>query len=117
MPTAGPDARRGLSILWLSLFSLTLLRTAWVGDDAYFTFRTIDNFVHGYGLRWNVAERVQAYTHPLWLIDMTPFYRLTGEPYFTSIAVSIGLTLTTVWLLLRNAPSVWSGAAGLTMLI
>jgi arabinofuranosyltransferase len=110
-------ARRGLAILWLSLFSVVLLRTAWVGDDAYFTFRTIDNFVHGYGLRWNVAERVQAYTHPLWLIVVAPFYWVTGEPYFTSIAISIVLTLATVWMILRRAPSPWSAAAGLTVLI
>ena len=115
--TSRADARRGLSILWLSLFTLALVRTAWVGDDAYFTFRTIDNFVHGYGLRWNIAERVQAYTHPLWLLLLTPFYWITGEPFFTSIAVSITLTLVTVWLLLRRAPSVWTAAAGLTVLL
>ncbi len=103
--------------MWLSLFSLALVRTAWVGDDAYFTFRTIDNFVHGYGLRWNVAERVQAYTHPMWMMLLTPFYWVTGEPFFTSIGVSIVLTLVTVWLLLRRAPSVWSAAAGLTVLL
>jgi arabinofuranosyltransferase len=115
--TSRTDARGGLSILWLSLFTLALVRTAWVGDDAYFTFRTIDNFVHGYGLRWNIAERVQAYTHPLWLLLLTPFYWITGEPFFTSIAVSIALTLVTVWLLLRRAPSVWTAAAGLTVLL
>ena len=96
---------------------MALVRTAWVGDDAYFTFRTIDNVVHGYGLRWNVAERVQAYTHPLWMLLLTPFYWMTGEPYFTSIAVSIVLTLLTVWLLLRRAPSAWSATAGLTVLL
>jgi len=111
------DARRGLPILWLSLFTLALIRTAWVGDDAYFTFRTIDNFVHGYGLRWNIAERVQAFTHPLWLLLLTPFYWITGEPFFTSIAVSIALTLGAVWLLMRRAPSVWTAAAGLTVLL
>jgi arabinofuranosyltransferase len=111
------DVRRRLTILWLSLFGLALARTAWVGDDAYFTFRTIDNAVHGYGLRWNVAERVQAYTHPLWMLLLTPLYWLTGEPYFTSIAVAMALTLLTVWLLLRRAPSAWSAAAGLTVLL
>ena len=110
-------AGRGLAILWLSLFTLALVRTAWVGDDAYFTFRTIDNVVHGYGLRWNVAERVQAYTHPLWMLLLTPFYWVTGEPFFTSIALSMALTLVTVWLLLRRAPSAWSAAAGLTVLL
>ena len=50
---------RAFTIAWLSLFAIVLVRTAWIGDDAYITFRTIDNFVHGYGLRWNVAEREQ----------------------------------------------------------
>jgi hypothetical protein len=27
---------------------------AWVGEDAFITFRTIDQFVHGAGLRWNL---------------------------------------------------------------
>ena len=101
---------------WFSLFGVTLLLTAWVSDDAYMTFRTIDNFVHGYGLRWNAAERVQAYTHPLWMSLVAVFYWWTGEPYFTSIALSIALTLLAVWLLIRLAPSIWSAGAGLTIL-
>jgi len=111
------QARRRLAILWLSLFSLAFVRTAWIGDDAYFTFRTIDNFIHGFGLRWNVDERVQAFTHPLWMLLLTPFDWLTGEPYFSTIAVSIALSLVTIWLVLRAAPSAWSAAAGLTVLL
>src|SRR5262245_46425732 len=110
-------SRAAFECLWLSLFGLVLVRTAWVGDDAYFTFRTIDNFVHGYGLRWNVAERVQTYTHPLWMAVVAVFYAVTGEPYFTSIAIEIALTLLTVWQLIRLAPSVWSAALGLTVLV
>ena len=41
-------------------FFLLLIRTAWLDDDAYITFRTVDNVLHGYGLRWNVLNRVQA---------------------------------------------------------
>ena len=52
----------------LSLFAVVVVQNAWVSDDAYITFRTVDNFLHGYGLRWNVAERVQSYTHPLWML-------------------------------------------------
>ena len=44
----------------LILFTFIFLLNAWVCDDAYITFRTIDNFLHGHGLRWNVAERVQS---------------------------------------------------------
>ncbi len=38
-----------------------------MSDDAYITLRTVDNFINGYGLTWNISERVQAYTHPLWM--------------------------------------------------
>jgi arabinofuranosyltransferase len=42
---------------------------------------------------------VQSFTHPLWLILLTPFIALTGEPYYTSLVVSILLTLATVALI------------------
>jgi arabinofuranosyltransferase len=49
-------------------FAAVVLRTAWVSDDAFITFRTVDNALNGAGLRWNPAERVQTYTHPLWML-------------------------------------------------
>jgi arabinofuranosyltransferase len=88
-------------ILALVVVGIVLVRTAWVCDDAYITFRTIDNFLHGHGLRWNVAERVQSFTHPLWLILLTPFIALTGEPYYTTLVVSVTLTLATLAFILR----------------
>jgi arabinofuranosyltransferase len=60
-----------------------------VGDDAYITFRTVDNFVNGYGLTWNTDERVQTYTHPLWMFYLTAVYSFTHEIFFTSIIASI----------------------------
>ena len=77
-----------------------LLGTAWMGDDAFITMRVIDNFVNGYGLRYNVAERVQAFTHPLWLMVITPFYALTREPLLTPMLISIALSLGAFWLLI-----------------
>ena len=49
------------------LFFIVLLITAWLSDDAYITLRTVDNFINGYGLTWNIGERVQTFTHPLWI--------------------------------------------------
>src|SRR5579862_1051812 len=86
-----------------AIFAWALFRTAWMCDDAFITLRTIDNFVHGYGLRWNVDERVQAFTHPLWLFVLTPFYAVTREPYVTTLAVQAALAIATIWLLLRHA--------------
>jgi arabinofuranosyltransferase len=88
------------------VFLLLLVRTAWVSDDAYITFRTVDNALNGYGLRWNVADRVQSYTHPLWMFVMTAVTGVTGDVYFTSIAVSIALSLAAVLLIAwRIAPT------------
>jgi arabinofuranosyltransferase len=50
----------------------SVMYKAWVGDDAAITVRVIDNLLHGYGLRWNVDERVQAFTHPLWALLLVP---------------------------------------------
>jgi arabinofuranosyltransferase len=93
----------------MTLLVVALLRTAWVCDDSYITFRTADNIVNGYGPVWNVSERVQAYTHPLWLAVVTAPYFLTREPYYTSLALSIALTLLTAWLLAtRLAQTAWA---------
>ncbi|MCK4632378.1 MAG: hypothetical protein KAT79_03855 [candidate division Zixibacteria bacterium] len=70
-----------------------MIRSAWVSDDAYISFRTVDNFVNGYGLTWNVAERVQGFTHPLWVLLMTVTYLFSGEFYYSVLTVSILLTL------------------------
>ncbi len=71
------------------IYVVVLLRTAWVNEDAYITMRTVDNFVHGYGLRWNVAERVQTFTHPLWFFLITAFYFFTKESFYTLIGLSL----------------------------
>ncbi|MGC9469738.1 MAG: hypothetical protein ACP5HS_14170, partial [Anaerolineae bacterium] len=94
--------------LLLAGFLALVVANAWLCDDAYITFRTVDNVVNGYGLTWNVAERVQVYTHPLWMLLMSGFYALTGEIFFTSLLVSIGLSLLAVGLLalvVANSPS------------
>jgi len=107
-----------LIILAASLFfAVVVLRTAWISDDAYITFRTIDNVLHGWGARWNVAERVQAYTHPLWMMLLTAVELITREPYFTALAISLALSVGTVWLLAtRLAFSAWSAVLGVVLL-
>jgi arabinofuranosyltransferase len=95
--------RRTAVVLFLGcLFFVVLVRTAWLGDDAYITFRTVDNFVSGYGMRWNVAERVQSFTHPLWFLVFTIPYYFTREAFFTAYAVEIALSMIAYVLLLRR---------------
>ncbi len=82
------------------LYLLIVFIGAWLSDDSYITFRTIDNFIKGYGLTWNIGERVQAYTHPLWMFLLSGFYFITREIYYTSTITSMLISVCAVWLLL-----------------
>ena len=79
-------------------FAAVLVRTAWLCDDAYITFRVVDNFINGFGPVWNVTERVQVFTHPLWMLLLSSVYFFTREIYFTSLIISIVLGLGAVYL-------------------
>lgn len=80
--------RRPVDVGIMLLLVVVMLANAWIVDDAYITFRTVDNFVHGLGLTWNPGERVQVYTHPLWMMVVTVFYMITSELFFTVIVLS-----------------------------
>lgn len=107
-----------LFLLSLLVFFHALLATAWLCDDAHISYRVADNVVNGYGLRWNVVERVQAFTHPLWLFVNTAAYAVTGEGYFTWFAVSIVTSMLAVMALALGVARNWGGAAlGVVLLL
>jgi arabinofuranosyltransferase len=105
-----------LAVLLLLGVAAALVRLAWVGDDAYVTLRTVEHFVEGNGLVWNLSERVQTYTHPLWLFVLAGMRLLTGEAYYGTIGVSWVLTLASVVVMMRQAGS-WAGAAAVAALL
>jgi arabinofuranosyltransferase len=110
-------AARMVRVILVLLFVITLVRTAWVNDDAYITLRTVDNFVNGSGLTWNPGERVQAYTHPLWMFMLSGLYALTHEAYFTTLALSFVLSLAAVILVSQAfTDDFFSGCIGLVVL-
>jgi arabinofuranosyltransferase len=112
------DVRVFLRAALLTVFAIAVIRVAWMCDDAYITLRTVDNFVSGFGPRWNVAERVQTYTHPLWMFTLSLPYYFTREAYFTPILVSILVSLAAVWLLVsRIAVSAATAIIGGSVLI
>lgn len=91
-----------LVVVLICAFFILLVRRAWLCDDAFITFRTVDNLINGYRLTWNITERVQAYTHPLWMLLLSLFYFFTRDIYYTSLALSIGISMATVILLART---------------
>src|SRR5690242_15013574 len=96
--------RRLVLISGFALFTYVFLANSWVGDDAYITFRVVDNFINGYGLRWNVAERVQTYTNPLWMLLMSAAYVVSHVVYYTSLALSFLCCTAAFWILVRSFP-------------
>ncbi|MBI1784194.1 hypothetical protein HYR69_03540, partial [Candidatus Sumerlaeota bacterium] len=83
----------------LLLFAVILCNNAWVCDDAYITLRTVDHFLHGRGLVWNAGERVQAYTHPLWMFVLSGFVAVFRQVYYTAIFLCIAISIGTASLL------------------
>jgi arabinofuranosyltransferase len=96
--------QRALLAAGLVLLLVVMIRSAWISDDGLITFRTIDNLVSGEGLRFNIAERVQSYTHPLWLLLLTPVYFVTREAFYTPIFVSLGCSLLAVLVAVVRGP-------------
>ena len=90
----------------LLVFSYVFLANAWVGDDAYITYRSVWNFVNGFGLTFNPDERVQAYTHPLWMLAISAAHVVTREFFFTQTFVSWAFNIATIGVLVR-----WSRTA------
>ena len=93
-----------LLLACLLLFAAVVIARAWLSDDAYITFRVADNAVAGRGLTWNPDERVQAYTHPLWLFLLIAGRAATGELFYTTTLLGIGLSVAAVGLLAFRLP-------------
>jgi arabinofuranosyltransferase len=94
--------RRLKCLLWL-FYVVILARNAWLCEDAFITYRVVDNWTHGYGMRWNTAERVQVYTHPLWMMLVAALNFVARDVYFAATVLSMVCSGAAVWLLLSRA--------------
>ena len=115
-------------LIWpfLAIYLGVIIYTAWVSDDGYITFRSIENWIHGYGLVFNVGERVQTFTHPLWLLLQSLLYlltRLVASPFglnklfYGNIVISLILSILTIVLYsFKVARSTQMAIAGILVL-
>jgi arabinofuranosyltransferase len=109
--------RKTVIIFALVFFVFVLVKNAWLSDDSYITLRTVYNFVHGFGLTWNIDERVQTFTHPLWMFLLSGSYFFMRSIYFSSLLLSLGVsTLAVSIFVFRLAPSTLVAVVGLTIL-
>jgi hypothetical protein len=84
------------------------LHLGWVGDDAYISFRYVQNLVQGQGLVYNPGERVEGYTNFLWVMLLAPFAWVGLDLALVSIALTLGCLCATLalmaWLVRSFAP-------------
>jgi arabinofuranosyltransferase len=99
--TPEKSPRLFLSMVMLQLSSI-LIGNLWLSDDSFITMRVIDNFLHGYGLVWNVGERVQVFTHPLWLFVIIPFFRIFNDKFYALYVPSLLISLAAIYLFLSR---------------
>ena len=81
-------------------------RTAWICDDAYLMFRTIEVWFAGHGPNFNPGQRAWGATSPLWFLLQSAGRLVYGDLYWVTLALSaicIGLTLYAAWRFLGDS--------------
>jgi arabinofuranosyltransferase len=88
----------------------------WISDDAFITFRYVSNLLDGHGPVFNVGERVQGYTHPLWFLFLVPLHAVFTDPIYLVVGLGVVLTVLTIVLaaygIVREARSPLLASAG-----
>ncbi len=106
---------KGITTFIAIAFSSTLvLYFAWICDDAYITFRYVDNFISGYGLVYNAGERVQGFTHPLWLFLLSFGEVIRFDLFYFAIILGLffnGLTILFYTEMTKNNKGFYFGLA------
>lgn len=110
----GSSARWRLAAIATPALALLVLgwNRRWMADDAYIDLRVVHNILSGYGPVFNVGERVEAFTNPLW-VGILSLWGWTGLslPYG---AVVLGLLLSVMGLVAAEAASLslWRATSG-----
>jgi len=88
-----------LKIILSFIAVILFIQRTWVGEDAFIFFRYVDNFINGHGLVFNIGERVEGFTSPLWVFFLS-LSRITTSVGLRQIAIISGLLLSLISILL-----------------
>ena len=91
--------------LILILASLMFFKNAWVTEDAYINFRSVEQVIAGNGPIWNPHERVQVFTSPLWFWLLIMVRLVSENLFLVTIFLSYVLWLLTLFVFYRLAGS------------
>src|SRR5260221_9972554 len=121
-----PRAHRAARWVTVGLPTLVLVLLGWwylaerqylLIDDSYIAFRYAANLANGVGPVWNVGERVEGYTNPLWVLFMAAFARCKLDLTIPGAALSLVFAAGCVVLLERISRLARPDAGLLTYLL
>jgi arabinofuranosyltransferase len=102
-PRARPLVVSVAALTVVMIYAANVERYAFLGDDAFITFRYAKNLAQGLGMVWNPGEFVEGYTNFLWVLMMSAGIRLDIAPEVLSNALGITSGLGVLFLLGRFA--------------
>ena len=90
----------------VGLFLLVFLKNAWVSEDAYIMFRSIEQLFAGNGPRWNPHERVQVFTSMFWFWVLAALRVFSTDVFLNALVASLlcsAGTLAVLWATLHDS--------------
>jgi arabinofuranosyltransferase len=110
---------RGLLMVLSPIAALAvILPNAWIADDAYISLRVAKNILLGYGPVWNIDDRVQVFTHPLWMaVLIFAQWLFPGNAAQAVIVLGIIFTLIALILFLRDIQVRWVMVLSVVLLL
>jgi arabinofuranosyltransferase len=66
----------------------------WVDEDAFINFRIIDNLLAGHGFVFNLGERVEVDSDPLWVLTLAGLHEVVPFLAIEWLSVVVGLVCT-----------------------
>jgi arabinofuranosyltransferase len=102
------DRSWSLALLLLPLVAFLGLahRYRWTCDDAFVSFRVVGNLLAGYGPNFNVGERIEAFTNPLWVALLSILSAIFGIENIEIVAVTAGILMSAAGLAFAMLASV-----------
>ena len=91
-----PKIQLAVLIVICLLFVGHCLLNEYTQDDAYISYRYVENFVEGHGLVFNYGERVEGYTNFLWIMILSLLVKLGLPIVLCSKVLGVGFGVGTI---------------------
>jgi arabinofuranosyltransferase len=83
-----------IGLLPVAFFFVAAYQRRWMHDDGFINLRVVRNVLDGYGPVFNIGERVEASTSPLWIYVLVAAgalgFRLEGAAVYGGLALATG---------------------------